>query len=418
VTDAKSFKRPRLTNYPRLWRSRLRRNWPFLLWVGVLVFIAAFYSRNEQFGQMTGTVETIEEPIAPLETSRLLSVSVLPGQAVTAGQAVAQMDTALIDAEIAVQAATLREAQDVITGYQENMLQAQSTAQTAMDRADATLRIEERLQKSDVAELAVLKEELKRLEGLLARGLINEMDVAALRAQTAPLEQAVASSPPVLEVLRRQLDDARRSHDVLQTWMRMDGSRDISEAIKSKMAARNATIEANQNLFQRRKDAYTLRATRSGTVSRLLVQPGNVVNSGLPILTLVTEHPDYIVGFLPEVHVTDLRPGEKVLAWRQNGKGSAVYAAVESVSPDVMQLPGRVSPIANEAIRGRRVMLRIEGPHDFIPGETVEIHEAHTGWLAFWDRLTLFFAGRSIRSPTDRPPSATAPAPTDARGRQ
>ena len=59
----------------------------------------------------------------------------------------------------------------------------------------------------------------------------------------------------------------------------------------------------------------------------------------------------------------------------------------------------------------RRLILNLRGKHDFAPGETVEIHEPHTGWLSILDRLGLLFAGRS-EAEADDPRPASAPVPT------
>jgi hypothetical protein len=48
-------------------------------------------------------------------------------------------------------------------------------------------------------------------------------------------------------------------------------------------------------------------------------------------------------------------------------------AVVESIAPDVRTLPGRISPMSAQAIRGRRIVLQISGKHQLIPGETVKI---------------------------------------------
>jgi hypothetical protein len=162
--------------------------------------------------------------------------------------------------------------------------------------------------------------------------------------------------------------------------------------IRVKMQARNAIIAANRDMLQKRKDAYVLKATRDGVVSQILEQPGNVINAGLPIMTLVTERPDHVIGFLPEVHLAELEAGDKVRVWRQTGgPGRGVAAVVESISPDVQGLPTRINPIRGQILRGRRVMVRFAEAHDFVPGETVEIREVKAGWGAtfvdVWSRL-------------------------------
>ena len=391
MIQEQSFRKPKIRHPPGYWWRRVVRNWPFVLWLLILLAVWQFYSQTERFGEMSGVVETIAEPVAPLETARLLAVSVQPGQRVKSGDPVAQMDTSLIDSEIAIQEATLVEAEDTITGYQQNILQIVSQSEKAIQDAQSVLQAELQRFESDKAELAALKTEQQRREALAARKLINEQVLNELRPQIAVLEQSVMAFPRMIGTCQKAVDDAVKQQAHVKQWLRMNEQQDISETIRAKMTARNATIEASRKMLQRRKDNFLLRATRDGVVSTILEQPGNVINAGQPILTLIAERPEHIVGFLPEVHVTDLTVGEKAYVWRMNQMGPHVPAVVISVSPDVQALPARISPIQGQPLRGRRVMLKLQGEHDFIPGETVEIHEAGAGFSGLWDRLVARF---------------------------
>ena len=74
---------------------RLLRTWTFLVWLGVIVVVWYFHTREGHFGGMSGAVETLPEDIAPLETARLESLDVEIGQVVTPGQRVAVMSVDL-----------------------------------------------------------------------------------------------------------------------------------------------------------------------------------------------------------------------------------------------------------------------------------------------------------------------------------
>ena len=171
--DNVSFKRPHLVNRPWFLFRRIARNWPFLLWLGILVFIAAFYSRNQQFGEISGTVEVVEQSVAPIETARLAEIAVEPGQRVRAGDVIARMDTALVEAELAIQQSTLRDARESVTTFQQRMLTASGDAQMAVRNVEASLRATQLEQQREAAELEQLQKELKRREGLLAQRFID-----------------------------------------------------------------------------------------------------------------------------------------------------------------------------------------------------------------------------------------------------
>ena len=384
------YRSPRSKMLARVYVRRALRNWPVLVWAAVIVVVVLLYSRTVQFGEMMGVVETIEEPVAPLETARLKAVFVEVGQRVEKGDVLAQMDTSLIEAELAMRQAELIEARETITGYQQNILQMLRQFEAAVKDAEAALQTTLLNQQRDAALLEVLGSELKRREDLLAKRLVNEQDVSALRAQVAALEQTVQGYPALIAVQERRIADAIAQRENMQKWLRATEGEDPSKAIEQKMAARNETLRATVEMIERRRENYTLRANRDGVVSAILEQPGNVINAGTPIMTIVAEHPEHVIGFLPEVHLTELNAGERVLVWRQSGRSRRVPGVIESISPDVQALPGRVSPIRGQTLRGRRVIVKLEGEHDFIPGETVEIRELRTGWgavLESWARL-------------------------------
>ena len=133
--NAVSYERPRMTNYPQLWWRKIKRNWPFMIWLAVLAFILLFYSRTQRYGRSCGMMEVIDEAVVPLETARLTSLAVMTGQHVKAGDVLAQMDTSLIDSEIAIQENMLRDARETSTTYQRQMVASVDQAEAAVKSA-------------------------------------------------------------------------------------------------------------------------------------------------------------------------------------------------------------------------------------------------------------------------------------------
>ena len=403
--NRRHYEKPRMTNHFLIWR-RIARNWPFLLWLAVLVFIMAFYSRNQQFGQMAGTVEAIGEDVVPQETARLVSLNVVVGQSVAKGDVLAQMDTSLIDAEVAIADATLQDARETFTRDQRAMVAAAQQSEAAAKAAESALKTEQMRQHSDAAQIIELRRELKRREDLLSKRLIDEMSVNELRPEIAALDQALTSYPKLIEIYQQAWESAVKHRDAMKTFIRMDQADNLSAAISNKTTSSLSIIEATRELAIRRKKNCTLRANRDGTVARIFIWPGNVVAVGIPIMNVVDAHPTTVVGFLPEVRPLTLKVGQKVLVWRQTesvlgAQRLVVQAIVDSVAPAVEALPVRINPMqvqiqGGQPLRGRRLIFKIQGEHDFSPGETVEIREIHEGWLAFLDRLEMRLTGHAV----------------------
>lgn len=354
-------------------RRRLQ-GWPILLWICLVLVCFMLYQRSAEFGRVVGVVETIEEPVAPLETARLNTINVTLGQRVKAGDELARMDATLINGEIAVNRALLAEAEETITGYQQNLLQMVAQADRMLSEAITAMETEKSRQASQAAELATLRTEQERRNELFKQHLINERDLYELKPQIASLEQEAAAAPALLATYQQRVDSASKQIVEAQEWLRVEKGASISEAIRAKMKARNAVFLSTIEMLQTRASTYTLRAAHDGVVSQILLIPGNVVNAGTPILTLVAEHPKYVIGFLPEVHLGDLPVGQKALVWRSTDRAAKTPALVTSIAPDVRALPARISPVGNQPIRGRRVVLELRAEHNFIPGETVEIN--------------------------------------------
>jgi multidrug resistance efflux pump len=375
MTDATSFRKPRLRRHPRIWLRSLFRGWTFAVWLAAAVLAVYLASMNTQFGEIVGVIETVAGPVAPLETARLSAVHVTIGQRVKTGDIVATLDTALVDAELRVAEVEMAEARDTLSGYQRDMLQMVQKGESAIldaETAMETLKIE---QARDAGELAELKQEQRRREELLAKRLISEELASQLRPSIAALEGALAAGPALIRVQERRLELATKERKDMRIWMRVDDSQEVSAAIQDKEKARGAIADAQRDLLELRRKNFTLRATRDGTVSTILHNPGDIVAAGDPVLQVIPLS-DAVAGFLPEIQLAELTVGQRVWINRMSGRGLRVGAVVESIGPEVQTLPGRISPIRGQPLRGRRVMLKLEGPHDFIPGETVKIGAA------------------------------------------
>ena len=191
----KAFQRPRMWMHPRLWIRRILQSWPLLIWLALAVVVSFLYSGTTQFTAMTGVVETIRESVAPLETARLSEIHVRVGQRLKAGDVLATMDTSMLEAQAAIDEARVVEAEGTIMSFQQRVLEFERDFETAIRDTEFSLEIEKLNQRRDFSVLTVLKKESRRLEGMLANGLVGEGDLSALRAEIVALEKTVEAYP-------------------------------------------------------------------------------------------------------------------------------------------------------------------------------------------------------------------------------
>ncbi len=352
--------------------ARIKQGWPVVIWILAAAGAAFLYFHSGNFTSMTGAVVAVVEPVAPLQTGRLLSLEVALGDRVKAGDTIAVMDASLLDARLSVEEARMIEAEQTVSGFEQGMMRLALDADTARHRAELELQNVRMTYEAQQAELAELKRELKRRESLLAAGLDEASAVAELRPRIAQLSKEIELFPAVEEISLKRVEGAIRQMDALRASLEIDADASVLESIRDRAEAQRGVLRASMERRLLEKDTYVLKARRDGIVSRIFAMPGDVIGAGDVILRLVSETSDSIEGFLPEHYIASLHIGQEVRIERISGQGT-FKAAVTAIAPEIQTLPGRVSPIRNQPIRGRRVLLSIVGEHPLIPGETVRV---------------------------------------------
>jgi len=369
---AKHYKRAKIRRHRNLTLRRITRYWPLLIWLAAIAVVALIHSQGSQFGGMTGVVETTEELVAPIEAARLISVGVKIGQHIHPGDIIAQMDTSMLEAKKSALLAEQKEARNSIAGYQQDILLLARQFNSAIKNTETDILNIKKDQAGDMAELEELKKEQQRREKLASQNIISIRDLSELRPKIAGLEQRVSAYPAILKIHQRRLDDAADELNDLKHWLRLKSDDGISDVIQAKTTAHNEIIKAKLAMLNLQIESYTLKASRDGIVARVQAQPGDIIQAGQVVVRLVSENSTRVVGFLPEVFLGNVEAGSKAVIWRER---DAVHmaAVVESIAPDVRTLPGRITPMNSQSIRGRRIVLTVSGNHRLIPGETVKI---------------------------------------------
>ena len=348
-----------VTRYRRPWWRGVFQNWPLLVFAFVLFLAALLYTRGGKYRVMTGTAERIVENVAPLESARVASIHVQVGDAVKAGDVIAQLDTGIIDAENALQK------ERILRARQEAKLERLTLERQfsiALQDAEKALREAEMEVRLTTVEYEALTEELERLEPLLERKLVSAESFAAKKARESILRETLKLMPPHIEALTADVERAREQKaSAFARLNEMDTAADAQgEALK---------------LLTIRKNSYTLRAQQDGVVAQVDRQPGDVVEPGVSIASLLIQGPIRVVGFLPENDLSAVAIGTPANIYPTvSMKDTGVLPGrVIQISPAVYSLPERVSPIRGQIVRGRQVVLELDQEANLIPGETVSI---------------------------------------------
>lgn len=386
-----AYKRPRLHRSLRVIVLDVLSHWTVPVWLMAIASGVYLYARGSFLSGMSGVVDAMAEPVAPIETARLQSVEVQVGDKVKAGQVIARMDTSLLDAQLVIDESDLTQTEIDISRYQQSVLLIERQFQQSLRDAEAALATLAFERDRDTAEREALSRELKRREELLAKRLIPETDVSDLRPQLAALDQAVTAYPGLIATLEGRVAETRRELDAVGHWLQSGGTSNTAAAIIQRFEDRAKLLAASRQMAQQRRDAYTLKAARDGVVAEVLYLPGVVVPAGMPVARIILESTDRVSGFLPEHHLHGVQIGDRMLVCSRGERPKVLFkAVVESIAPEVATLPNRFSPINAQPLRGRRVILTMLEPNDLLPGETVEVRSEQTlwqRWIAVWRLL-------------------------------
>jgi multidrug resistance efflux pump len=338
------------------------------------------YVRSTQFGIITGTAQSVHHDAAPLQVARVKEIYVQLGSHVTNRQVVAQMDTMLVDTQVAEAEAALVAAQNSMAAYQGQMLALVRTTENEILHSEHELAQQKNQQDADTAKLAQLKSIQTERDKLFKANLIPEPLADALRPEIVALETQVPAYPAQIALQERLLADQRKHRTDLQKALRLSPNEDVLQAIREKSAVETKILDTVVERRKQEKETYALRAEAEGVVSDILLFPGVVAKPGESVVSIVSPS-DLIIGYLPEFRLGRLKPGDSGLAFRL-GHPTVPVRVVEIV-PEANPLPVQLSPISvplGATMRSQKIVFKIEAGSDVMPGEKVEIRMESPWW--------------------------------------
>lgn len=366
--------------HPVVFWTRIKRFWPFFIWMGILLAASYFYFQEAKVGSFLGVVESPRELAAPLETARLTEVHVEPGANISQGRVLARFDTSLLDGELAME-----------------WLEVERQFSTLVKEVEQELHQARLAYFQDRAELKALEEEIEHIKGLLERRLISAEELTNLRIRKKIVENAVLMHPETLEKLENELQNVRKKRDAALNWLGESAHISALETYDWDTLEESLDIDIEGHiekigLLLKRRSKYTLRARQNGIVSQVYHQVGDVVSGGTPVLSIIVEGPQRIIGFLSETRSHDLRIGSRVYLTTRTGNDNMQTAIVVALDPQINHFPEYVSPLPGRPVRGRKVIMHPENDARFLPGETVNIHITIPWWIRAKDYFWSLFS--------------------------
>jgi len=298
----------------------------------LILFLWRHFAGDELDGRIAsanGRIEAVEIDIAAKTAGRVKEILVDEGDFIRAGQVLARMDTAVLEAQQREAEARLRQAENAVQTANSLVVQRQ------WEKKAAQAVVEQRL-----AEVEVTRKRLERSQVLAPRNAVSQQK----------LEDDRASFLSAKAMLRAAEVDVARADVAIAT-----AKSQVQEA-QSDVSAYTAMLER----IQVELDDNVLTSPRDGRVQYRTAQPGEVLSPGGVVLNMVDLSDVYMTFFLPTAQAGRVALGAEVRLVLDAAPQYVVPAEVSFVA-DVAQFTPKTVETAEER---QKLMFRIKARID------------------------------------------------------
>lgn len=257
--------------------SEMKPALPLFLAVLVLVFPGCKRGGAHADLVLSGNIEVVDAQLAFKLPGRVLQRPVMEGDAIKAGQLIAQLDDAEQTQEVALRRAELATAEaalaELVAGSRPQEIAA----------AEATLR-------STEAERDRARFEFARAEALRGQEVIADRDFETAQAQVKVAEARVAEAAERLALVRA----GPRAETIQQA------------------RARTEQVRASLALAQTRLDQTRLVSPLTGVVLSHNIEPGEYVSPGTPVATVADTGHMWVRVYVNQTDLGRVKLGQKV----------------------------------------------------------------------------------------------------------
>lgn len=324
MTD-KQFKRPSLRHRKRNLIRQMFNGWPWVLWIGAAIAVLLLLPGGMYRIRFYGVAERTYEYISPLESGRLKTLLVHLGEPVHAGQLIGELDNETLASEMLMDQASLMKTRDKVHSIRYEV---------------ENLKLE---QAKVSAELKALEGQWQRTEELRKQNLILEQDIEDLRPQIAATKEVLIHYPKLIDQLSERLEIAER-----------DAAQFSADSLKELLATQCRLVSKT-----------------AGVVAEVLHQPGDVIETGDPVVRISNVSTSRIIAFMPEEKRMDLAEGERCRIITSTNRKTH-YGVVKTVTADIRKLPV-FTGFSDQILRGRRIVIELDPGTELMPGEQVVV---------------------------------------------
>ena len=346
-----------------------RRKWlRWLIWLVVLhvpiavggYLVYRFYYAHPATPKvvaLSGRIEGDDSAVAPKVTGRILEIRFREGDSVKAGEVIAILDDPQVHAreQQARDQAMATEAQ-LSSAQQQIAVLSDQLKQTELQTNQATTDAEGRVSQAE-AELSHAQAQLAQQEASLKLALFDRDAYTKLAADGAVSERQGKSAQTTAETqqalvaaARRQVESAQAALNVAKANLANPAIRFAQQAqIRKQIAQQQAAIassradanRARSQLKEAQENIHdlTVVAPFDGTIATRTAEPGEVIQAGTAIVTLIDLTKVYLRGFIPEGEIGRVRVGQRARVFLDSDRKKPLEAVVSRIDPQATFTP-------------------------------------------------------------------------------
>lgn len=307
--------------------------------------------------QLSGRIEGDDSAIAPKTAGRITEIRVREGDVVKAGDVIAVLDDTQIaarqdqaSASVTEADAKVAQAEQQIAVYQEQLRENQLQVEQSKVDAEGRVRQAEADVAAAQAQLAQQEAQLKIAQ--FDRDAYTKLakDGAVPQRQGEQAASTAAAQEEAVSAAKRKVDAANGALNVARASLSNPGIRAAgADAIQRQIAAQQTqVVGARADAARIRAQLAEATANRSdlivtapfdGTVATRTAEPGEVVQAGTPIVTLVDMSKVYLRGFIPEGQIGLVKTGQTARVFLDSNPSQALDAVVSRIDPQATFTP-------------------------------------------------------------------------------
>ena len=307
--------------------------------------------------QLSGRIEGNDSAIAPKVAGRIAEIRFREGDVVKAGDVIATLDDIQTKSREDQAQSAVAEADSRVTFAQQQIaILEEQLRQNDLQLEQSKIDAEGRVRQAE-ADVAAAQAQLAQQEGQLKIALFDRdaytklaADGAVPQRQGEQAQSTAIAQEAAVAAAQRKVDSASGSLNVAKSALANPGIREAaSAAIRSQITQQKSQIATQRADAQRIREQLTeakenrgdliVVAPFDGTIATRTAEPGEVVQAGTPIVTLIDMSKVYLRGFVPEGQIGQVKVGQTARIFLDSNPSKPLEAFVSRVDPQATFTP-------------------------------------------------------------------------------